>query len=88
MAKQNEKPDRRTAKLSRYAAATQVIRELEGPTTLSDLLRTAQKLFADTGGKCSEAAMLSDVKAAIRSGEMFNLVTTKRNELTVTPVKA
>ena len=30
--------------------------------------------------------MVGDCKAAIRSGEMFGLVTVKRNEVTVTPV--
>ena len=79
-------PQPKPAKAKRYAAATQAVRELTGPTTLTALVATAQKLFVAAGGKGDQKAMVGDCKAAIRSGEMFGLVTVKRNEITVTPV--
>jgi hypothetical protein len=84
MAKQTQKP----AKLTRPAAAAQAVRDVTGPTTLTELVETAYGLFTDAGGKCEKAVMLSECKAAIRSAEMFGLVTVKRNEITIVPVQA
>ena len=84
MAKQTQKP---ATKLTKPAAAAQAVREATGPTTLTELVETAYGLFANAGGKCERATMLSECKTAIRSAEMFGLVTVKRNEITIVPVQ-
>ncbi len=50
MAKQTQKP----AKLTKPAAAAQAVRDVTGPTTLTELVETAYGLFTDAGGKCEK----------------------------------
>jgi hypothetical protein len=79
-------PQRKPTKVRRYDVATQAVRELAAPTTLTELAATAYKRFVEVGGKCDQRAMLWDCKQAIRSAEMFGLVAIQRNEVTITPI--
>jgi len=83
MAKQQQKP----AKLTKPAAAAQAVRDVTGPTTLTELVETAYGLFTTAGGKCEKGGMVSECKAAIRSAEMFGLVEVRRNEVTIMPAR-
>jgi hypothetical protein len=87
MVTKNAKPEKseKSEKLSRPGAASQAVRELDKPATLTELTRRAMDLFTRSGGKCDEDQMRNELKSTIRSAAMLGLVTTRRDELTIIP---
>ncbi len=81
------KATRAKTSVSRPDCAAQVIRSLDKPTGLSEIVQRASEAYAAAGGKANQVAMVDEVKSAIAAAKTFGLVTVTRAEVIVHPVK-
>ena len=72
MAKQTQKP---ATKLTKPAAAAQAVREATGPTTLTNSSKRPMACSPTPVASATRPRCFRECKAAIRSAEMFGLVT-------------
>jgi len=86
MAKSKEE---KAERISRTVAASQVIVELNGKTTLAKLAEKADRLFVDAGGESQLQAAAHHVRRALETAEVLGVVKlTRPTDIIVEKVRA